>query len=124
MRVALLNFQFIAVATFAFANSILKEYADPVAMAVVCLWIILPYLLLGRFKRCLVGFPLFTPTEGHALPARASVRWLTKHVAPSSWAAIAAPARCAVILRYRTYTRAPLPESRSAESVPRVAPVR
>ncbi|KXU90037.1 hypothetical protein CI15_07660 [Paraburkholderia monticola] len=75
VRVALLNFVFIFVAAFAFADSILKGYQLEVAVAVVCIWIILPFLLidsllLRRFKPCLNEFPTFSPVEG--FPHRAT----------------------------------------------------
>lgn len=75
VRVALLNFVFIFVAAFAFADSILKGYRLEVAVAVVCIWIILPFLLidsllLGRFKPYLNEFPTFSPVEG--FPHRAT----------------------------------------------------
>ena len=69
LRISILNFAFVAVAAFWFADTILKPYPDSLAVAVVCLWILLPWLvvdllLVRRFESRLREFPAFSPATG------------------------------------------------------------
>ena len=71
LRIASLNFVFVALAAVWFSDSILSEYPEGVAVFVVCLWLTLPYLVVEailirslnqRFER----FPKFKPVSNFA----------------------------------------------------------
>lgn len=67
-RMALLNLCFIVASAIVFSGGLLSSYNDAVAVAVVCMWLVLPYalmhgLVLRRFESCLALFPTFVPKQ-------------------------------------------------------------
>ena len=71
LRIATLNFLFVALAAVWFSDSILSEYPEGVGVFVVCLWLTLPYLaveaiLVRRMKQRFERFPKFKPVGNFA----------------------------------------------------------